>query len=77
MKQLFTSDEIESVLSLWQSKTVQEIATELNRSIQSIQYIANRIRKISKNGIKLLPKKHIKGTLDTLIKTTLAKLNLE
>lgn len=71
-KKLWTKKEIRTFITLWDSKTTEEIATELNRPKSSMNYIAMHIRKSGYN----LPKKHNVGKLDGLIKETLQELKL-
>lgn len=44
-KKMYTRDEVKAVATLWQDKTVDELARELKRTPQSITYIAHMIRK--------------------------------
>jgi predicted phage-related endonuclease len=68
----FTKDEINMVIDLWETKTLGEMAEALGRSIPSVTYIAQRIRKAGFN----LSIKHVKGKNDSLVKTVLRERNL-
>ena len=61
---MWTKHEIETVLDLWNTKSVEEIATELGRTNPQIVYIAKSMRN---EGIEL-PLKKRKGVTSHLIK---------
>lgn len=69
---MFTKDEISTVLSLWETRTVAEIAQETDRPLGSIHYLAAKIRKQGYN----LPKKMIKNKISNLIQEVLKEKNL-
>lgn len=60
----WTKNEIRKVKELWNSATVEQIADELSRTKQSVQYIAGQIRKAGFD----LPKKRKVKVLQNLIK---------
>jgi hypothetical protein len=66
-KKFWTKEEINTLLSLWEHKTVSEIAEELNRPNSAIIYMAGIIRR---NGYKL-PKKIRTNIIDLLVKEVL------
>lgn len=68
----FTKQEIKAIIKLWETKTTQEIAAEINRSTGSVQYMANVIRKSGYH----LPRKSQKGTIRLLVKEVLNDLKL-
>lgn len=68
----FTKDEISTLIKLWETKTISELAEELERPVGSILYLANKIRKV---GYKL-PKKQTANTASYLIKEVLNDLHL-
>lgn len=59
----WTKDEIKKVISLWTSKSLKEIGTDVGVNAQQVAYIAGQIRKSGFN----LQKKTIKGNLRSLI----------
>jgi hypothetical protein len=66
----FTKDEIRKVIKIWESKTLTEIAEEIDRSTASVNYISNQIRKA---GYKL-PKKQPLHSVQNLIKEVINEL---
>ena len=69
---MYTKDEVETILKLWNTKTVKEIAEELQRPFNSIIYVAKKIRLAGYN----LPKKYSPHKADYLIKTVLKEKGL-
>lgn len=61
---MFTKDEIKAVATLWNEKSLQEIANELNITTLQVQYLAKEMRR---EGF-LLPKKYKKGVARLLIR---------
>ena len=66
-KKMFTQQEVNAVLELWETKTTEQIAKELGRDKSSIQYLATQIRKAGYN----LPRKRHTGTIQLMIKEVL------
>ncbi len=66
----FTKDEIKKMIQLWETKTIPELAEELDRSISSVHYISKRIRVAGYD----LPKKNWPNSVDSLIKEVLKEL---
>jgi len=66
----FTKAEIKKVISMWDKKTKEQIADELNINEQQVNYIAMQIRKA---GYKLT-KKHKVGYLRNLITEVINEL---
>lgn len=62
-KHMWTKDEILKVIKLWNSKTTNDLAKELNVATHQIQALATQIRK---SGYAL-PRKLVKGRLRSLI----------
>lgn len=69
----WTKREIESVIQLWESKTVKELADELELNEMQINYMAKAIRDA---GHKL-PKKRKIGQLRLLVQEVLGDLQLK
>ena len=72
MKKLWTKEEIAKVIDLWETKTTEEIAEELERPHTSIGYIAKAIR----DSGYALPKKTKKGSILGLVKEVLREKSL-
>jgi len=66
---MWTKEEINTVLNLWETDSKEEIAVKLGRNINSINNMANQIRAIDKRA---LPRKHRKGQVGSLIREVLA-----
>lgn len=60
---MWTKEEFKTVMTLWSSKSTQEIADELGRKTHGISSIAQLLRKAGLD----LPKKHRNGYLNNLI----------
>jgi len=67
MKKYFTKEDIKTVIELWNTKTKEEIAEQLGRSVYSITYISSAIRKAGYD----LPRKSIKHERGQFIKRIL------
>lgn len=63
----WTTDEIKTVVNLWETKTNQEIAEELNRTPKAVVQLAAKIRAVGYP----LKKKHQRSVLQNLIKQAL------
>lgn len=61
---MWTKDEIRQVPKTWDTKTLREIAADLQVSVTSVAYI---IKELRKQGVDL-PRKHKNGVLMNLIK---------
>jgi hypothetical protein len=68
--QLWTKEEIKTVLKLWGENTTDQIAQQLGRKKDQISYIANQIRRA---GHKL-PKKRTIGRLQGMIKEVVSEI---
>ena len=73
LRHSWTKDEIKSLVSLWETKTVDEIAEELKLQRQQITYMAGRIRH---NGFKLT-RHHRDGVTALLVKEAMKELGLK
>lgn len=62
-RKLWTKGEFKTILSLWETKTTEEIAQDLGRHPSAITAIAAKLRKAGAN----LPKKRRNGYLDSLV----------
>ena len=60
----WTKDEIKKLAKVWESKTMNELATEFGLEKTQLTYIAGKIRKVFP---KLLAKKHRRGEMNALI----------
>jgi len=67
---MWTKDEILTVLKMWQSHSVRQIADELGREDWQIANIAFRLRKEGAN----IPKKRVKGEFEHMIREVLSEL---
>ena len=66
-RQLWTKNEIKTVMTLWETATTQQIAEKLKRKPSQVSAIAVKIRKMGFD----LPRKRINGYLDTLLREVL------
>jgi len=64
VRHMWTKKEIGTILDLWDSCTIDEIAKKLGLRKEQITYMANAIRKVSPKAIS---KKHNVGYLRNLI----------
>lgn len=71
-KRFFTKEEIRKVIKLWEDKTIEELAFELNRPKSSIGYLARKIRIC---GYKL-PRKIKVGSLNFMIKDVIKEFKV-
>ena len=72
MKTFVTEKQIERLLDLWDSKTMDELSDELKMKPHTIAYLARSIRKAGHD----LPKKRKVGLRDAMIKSVLFKKGL-
>lgn len=72
-RRYWTKDEIATVIDLWQSSSLDDIALKLQRERKHIVYIAAQIRKAGYQ----LPKKRINGKLKSLISEVLLEKRLK
>jgi hypothetical protein len=66
----WTADDIKKVITVWQTKTTKELAVELNKTTEEVNYIAAQIRKSGYD----LPRKRKKGYIQPLIVSVISKL---
>lgn len=71
-KRSYTKEDFETVLDLWDTSSKQEIADKLGITTQQVAYLASQINKC---GYKL-PRKHVTGIRQALIKEMLAERGL-
>lgn len=67
---MWTKDDIKKVAKLWSSKTMEELAKELDVRKDQILYIVTHMRKA---GFEL-PRKHKTGYMEMLLKECLLEL---
>jgi hypothetical protein len=68
----FTKEEIRKVLTLWETKSLADIAIALNLTEFQVQYIAGQIRKVDPT---ILPRKKKANVLQGLIREILTEQN--
>lgn len=66
---MWKKDEIKKILELWNTMNVVELAKEFNVNKQQLGYIVIQMRKAGFT----LPKKHMNGKLQSLLKEVLAE----
>ena len=67
---MWTKEEIKAVNELWKTATTAEICEKLNVDYMQLSYMVQQMRKAGMD----LPKKHVKGNLQGLIKEVMAEL---
>lgn len=72
-RHMWTKDEIRTVVTLWESNTVESICEAMNITSFQLHYIAKKLRD---NGIKLTRKRK-RSNVDLIIKELVDKLKKE
>ena len=70
-KHMWTKEQINVVKTQWNTKTATEICNELNIQYQQLAYIVKQMRLAGFN----LPRKHVQGNLQSLLKECLLENN--
>lgn len=66
----WTKEDIKKIIKLWSSKSTIDLAKDIGIDPAQVSYLAGQIRK---SGYKL-PRKTVKGQLQTLIKDVISEL---
>ncbi len=67
---MWTKDNIKQVINLWDTHTSSQLCEKLGCRAFQLQHIAKNLRR---NGV-VLPKKHTRGKIDSLIKEVIAEM---
>ena len=68
---MYTKEEVRKVQALWNTKTASEICKELGVDKSQLGYLVAQMKKAG----MILSRKHITGSLNTLIKEIIAENN--